>query len=90
MGTSDNSVIFYSLLNDVLDLSVKIIRLIREIRKIDKKFENDFNDDIVSLEKSRSIFLKEICLHDIVDDWVDIDCERMQKITYCSKCFMTF
>ena len=29
------------------------------------------------------------CIHDFVEDWIDIDPDRSQRIVYCRKCEMT-
>lgn len=44
------------------------------------------DEHITSLENT----LKNVCNHDYVQDYVDIDPDRGVSITYCSKCFQTF
>ena len=44
------------------------------------------DEHIASLENT----LKNVCKHNYVEDYVDIDPDRGTSITYCSKCFQTF
>ena len=40
-------------------------------------------------KKAQKILENSICHHDFVDDYIDVDVERSEKITYCKKCNIT-
>jgi hypothetical protein len=42
------------------------------------------------LIKSLELKIKTDCIHDYVDDYIDIHPEKSQKICYCSICFTSF
>ena len=33
--------------------------------------------------------IQSLCKHDFVDDYIDIDCDKSKRITYCKKCEYT-
>ena len=33
--------------------------------------------------------IQSLCKHDFVDDYIDIECEKSKRITYCKKCEYT-
>jgi len=40
-------------------------------------------------KKAQKILGASLCEHDFVDDYIDVDVERSEKITYCKKCSIT-
>lgn len=40
-------------------------------------------------KKAEKITPISLCDHDFVDDYIDVDVEKSQQITYCKKCNMT-
>lgn len=53
------------------------------------KFQQILADLTILLEHIDQT-LKAECVHEYVEDWIDITPERSQKITYCSTCHCTF
>ena len=53
------------------------------------KFQQIISDLTILLEHIDQT-LKAECVHEYVEDWIDITPERSQKITYCSTCHCTF
>jgi hypothetical protein len=51
------------------------------------------NDLILHIESLTNIVEKRIkseCKHEYVEDYIDIDLERSQRICYCNKCYSCF
>ena len=48
------------------------------------------NKKINELIKLLEEKLKENCLHELENDYIEIDIERYEKICYCVKCMLTF
>jgi hypothetical protein len=44
------------------------------------------NELITILEEK----LKENCVHELENDYIELDIERYEKICYCTKCMLTF
>jgi hypothetical protein len=45
---------------------------------------------IECLIKNIDIKVKGECRHEYVEDYIDVDVERSQRVCYCSKCWSTF
>jgi len=45
---------------------------------------------IDTLIKTIDLKVKAGCKHEYVEDYIDIDVERSQRISYCRKCWSTF
>jgi len=45
---------------------------------------------IEDLIKNIDIKVKGECRHEYVEDYIDVDVERSQRVCYCSKCWSTF
>lgn len=52
----------------------------------DKFLINQIELLIITVEQK----IKSNCQHDYVEDYIDIDLDRSQKVCYCNKCFTTF
>lgn len=50
----------------------------------------DFAKKRLKLITRKTTMQKRKCNHSIVDDYIDIDTDKGQNITYCEKCFETF
>ena len=48
------------------------------------------NKKINELIKLLEEKLKENCVHELENDYIEIDIERYEKICYCVKCMLTF
>lgn len=47
-------------------------------------------DSLAEILNRIDIILKADCRHEYEEDWIDIDPEQSQKITYCKICNCTF
>ena len=45
---------------------------------------------IEDLIKNIDVKVKGECRHEYVEDYIDVDVERSQRVCYCSKCWSTF
>lgn len=52
--------------------------------------DTELNEQIDTLTKTIEIKLKANCKHDYVEDYIDTDVEKSQRICYCSKCWSSF
>ena len=52
--------------------------------------ETGFSSHLETFIKTVDFKIKETCKHEYVEDYVDIDPERSQRITYCNKCMSCF
>jgi hypothetical protein len=50
----------------------------------------DILGQIEDLIKNIDIKVKGECRHEYVEDYIDVDVERSQRVCYCSKCWSTF
>lgn len=48
------------------------------------------NDDCRNIEKDVSSYLKKFCIHDIIEDYIDLDPEKGKYINYCNVCMTEF
>jgi hypothetical protein len=48
------------------------------------------NADYIIIANKIDAYLKKYCVHKIITDSIDIDCDRSQTIHYCEICFQTF
>jgi hypothetical protein len=51
---------------------------------------NEILGQIEELIKNIDIKVKGECRHEYVEDYIDVDVERSQRVCYCSKCWSTF
>jgi hypothetical protein len=64
---------------------------LNQLSKTIKKFKNNVDESIFKLNDLRKkICTIEECVHEKVNDYIDISPELSQKITYCIKCETTF
>jgi len=56
--------------------------------------EEEINGEILchveELLKLLDLKLKAECRHEYVEDYIDVDPEKSQKVCYCNKCWTTF
>lgn len=52
--------------------------------------DNGIISQIDELIKTIDIKIKAECRHEYVEDYIDVDVERSQRVCYCSKCWSTF
>jgi hypothetical protein len=45
---------------------------------------------IEDLIKNIDVKVKGECRHEYVEDYIDVDVDRSQRVCYCSKCWSTF
>jgi hypothetical protein len=50
--------------------------------------ENTY-EELIELLNQIDKCLQKLCIHDIVEDWIDITPERSGRIFYCNKCYKT-
>ena len=66
---------------------------IQEILNVKKVLENlikeQDNAHLKNALEQLNLFLIQNCIHEFVDDFIDIDPDRSMQISYCSKCMMT-
>ena len=48
------------------------------------------NEEFNTIVKSMDTYIRRNCRHHYVEDLIDIDPDRSQSITYCSRCMLTF
>ena len=77
------------------DTSIDSLVLLRHTLLSSKNFLLDPNykeilGQIESLIKNIDIKVKGECRHEYVEDYIDVDVERSQRVCYCSKCWSTF
>lgn len=72
--------------NDVLPFIVKYNKFFIDNSMISKYVQLiDHHDSII---KDIDEYLTNNCIHEWITDYIDIDCEKSQKIIYCSKCLI--
>jgi hypothetical protein len=75
------------------DILIDVNKTINDIiHIISIKQQNHVNTDNSKLLYNKNIVedkLNNICNHEWVDDYIDIDPDRSQKITYCRLCEVT-
>lgn len=69
------------IIDNLVDIKNKLESLVSYTSN-DRELEKIYNS-ILS-------YIKTNCNHKIVDDYIDIECDRSLKIIYCEKCFETF
>ena len=75
--------------------SIDSLVLLRHTLLSSKNFLLDPNykeilGQIEHLIKNIDIKVKSECRHEYVEDYIDVDVERSQRVCYCSKCWSTF
>ena len=48
------------------------------------------NKDCQEIENKICNYLKKYCIHEIIDDYIDINPELSQPVKYCNKCYTEF
>jgi len=83
-----NSVInFKEFLNEQKTPLLK--NLIETYNLLDLKYTKDVNllkSFLIEINKQ----IKAVCIHEYVEDYIDIDLDTSKKITYCPICYSTF
>ena len=83
-----NSVInFKEILNEQKTPLLK--KIIENYNSLELKYTKDVNllkSFLIEINKQ----IKAVCVHEYVEDYVDIDLDTSKKITYCSICDSTF
>ena len=77
------------------ETSIDSLVLLRHTLLSSKNFLLDPNykeilGQIENLIKNIDIKVKGECRHEYVEDYIDVDVERSQRVCYCSKCWSTF
>lgn len=77
------------------ETSIDSLVLLRHTLISSKNFLLDTNykeilGQIEDLIKNIDIKVKGECRHEYVEDYIDVDVERSQRVCYCSKCWSTF
>jgi len=77
------------------DNSIDSLVLLRHTLISSKNFLLDSNykeilGQIEDLIKNIDVKVKGECRHEYVEDYIDVDVERSQRVCYCSKCWSTF
>lgn len=67
-----------------------ILRNILLKSKRDFQGDNEIVSRIESLTNIVEQRIKSECKHDYVEDYIDVDPERSQRICYCNKCYSCF
>ena len=75
--------------------SIESLVLLRHTLLSSKNFllDPDYKEilgQIENLIKTIDVKVKAECRHEYVEDYIDIDVERSQRVCYCSKCWSTF
>ena len=88
-------VIILITMNTDSNSSIDSLVLLRHTLLSSKNFLLDPNykeilREIESLIKQIDIKVKGECRHVYVEDYIDVDVERSQRVCYCSKCWSTF
>jgi hypothetical protein len=77
------------------DNSIESLVLLRHTLLSSKNFllDPDYKEilgQIENLIKTIDVKVKAECRHEYVEDYIDVDVERSQRVCYCSKCWSTF
>jgi hypothetical protein len=77
------------------DTSIESLVLLRHTLLSSKNFllEPDYKvilGQIDTLIRTIDLKVKAGCKHEYVEDYIDVDVERSQRVCYCSKCWSTF
>ena len=77
------------------DNSIESLVLLRHTLLSSKNFllEPDYKailGQIDTLIRTIDLKVKAGCKHEYVEDYIDVDVERSQRVCYCSKCWSTF
>jgi hypothetical protein len=67
-----------------------ILRNILNKSKVDLQKDRELMVRIESLNNIVDQRIKSGCKHEYVEDYIDVDLERSQRICYCSKCYSCF
>jgi hypothetical protein len=75
--------------------SIESLVLLRHTLLSSKNFllDPDYKEilgQIENLIKTIDVKVKAECRHEYVEDYIDVDVERSQRVCYCSKCWSTF
>ncbi len=75
--------------------SIDSLVLLRHTLISSKNFllESNYKEILGQIEdliKNIDIKVKGECRHEYVEDYIDVDLERSQRVCYCSKCWSTF
>jgi hypothetical protein len=75
--------------------SIESLVLLRHTLLSSKNFllEPDYKvilGQIDTLIRTIDLKVKAGCKHEYVEDYIDVDVERSQRVCYCSKCWSTF
>jgi len=52
--------------------------------------EQEFSSHLETFIKTIDFKIKATCKHEYVEDYIDVDPERSQRISYCNKCMSCF
>jgi hypothetical protein len=77
------------------ETSIDSLVLLRNTLLSSKNFllDPDYKEilgQIENLIKTIDVKVKAECRHEYVEDYIDVDVERSQRVCYCSKCWSTF
>jgi hypothetical protein len=77
------------------DTSIESLVLLRHTLLSSKNFllDPDYKailGQIEALIRTIDLKVKAGCKHEYVEDYIDVDSEKSQKVCYCNKCWTTF
>ena len=77
------------------ETSIDSLVLLRNTLLSSKNFllDPDYKEILGQIEhliKTIDVKVKAECRHEYVEDYIDVDVERSQRVCYCSKCWSTF
>jgi hypothetical protein len=67
-----------------------ILRNILLKSKRDLQRDNELVSRIENLTNIVEQKIKSVCKHEYVEDYIDVDPERSQRVCYCNKCYSCF
>ena len=63
------------------------IHILLEAQNLIKKFYDSTNHyDIMNIHEYLNIYIQSNCIHDYIEDYIDINPDKTIKIMYCTKC----
>lgn len=77
--------------NTIIKNGIIIEQLVDIKYKLENLLLSTSNDkEIEKIYNSIKLYISKNCIHNITNDYIDIECDRSLKIKYCEKCLETF
>jgi len=70
----------------IINENIRKMIIARESLESSKKMDTEYKKIYDLIQEYINIY----CSHEIIEDYIDIFPEKMQKIKYCHKCFTNF